>query len=61
MVGLIGDFPEACPEVHGGLRRALAHRFPYSLCYRLARAADLVEVRAAVHQRRHPRSWRQRA
>ena len=61
VVGLVGDFPEACPEVHGGLRRALVHRFPYSLYYRITREAELVEVRAVVHQRRHPRSWRRRA
>jgi toxin ParE1/3/4 len=61
VVGLISDFPEACPEVHAALRRALVHRFPYSLYYRLAPEAELVEVRAVVHQRRHPRSWRRRA
>ena len=59
-VGLVSDFPEACPEVHRGLRRALVHRFPYSLYYRLVEA-ELLEVRAVVHQRRHPRAWRRRA
>lgn len=60
-VTLISDFPEACPEVHRDLRRALLHRFPYSLYYRLVRPAGLVEVRACVHQRRHPRTWQRRA
>lgn len=60
-VGVISDFPEACPEVHRGVRRALVHRFPYSLYYRLVREAELVEIRAVVHQRRHPRAGRRRA
>jgi toxin ParE1/3/4 len=58
---LIGDHPEGCPEVHGRVRRALLHRFPYSLYYRLLPEAELVEVRAVVHQRRRPRTWRRRA
>ena len=58
---LIADHPEGCPDVHRGVRRALLHRFPYSLYYRLVLGAELVEVRAVVHQRRHPRTWRRRA
>ena len=61
VLDLIGAYPEAGPEVHRGLRRALVHRFPYSLYYRLAREAELVEVRAVLHQRRHSRTWRRRA
>ena len=61
VVDLIGAYPEACPEVHRNLRRALVRRFPYSLYYRLVRDVELVEVRAVVHQRRHPRTWRRRA
>lgn len=60
VVGLVSDFPEACSEVHAGLRRALVHRFP-TRCTTGSREAEFVEVRAVVHQRRHPRSWRQRA
>jgi plasmid stabilization system protein ParE len=56
----IGEHPEACPEVHRHLRRALLYRFPYALYYKLDRAAEVVEIRAVVHQRRHPRSWRRR-
>jgi plasmid stabilization system protein ParE len=58
---LLGEYPEAGPEVHRDVRRALVHRFPYSLYYRLVREAELIEVRAVVHQRRHPRTWRRRA
>ena len=61
VVDLIGAYPEGCPQVHRDLRRALVHRFPYSLYYRPLTEAALVEVRAVVHQRRHPRSWRRRA
>lgn len=60
-VSLISDHPYGCPEVHRGLRRALLHRFPYSLYYQLMPAAMLAEVRSVVHQRRHPRTWRRRA
>jgi plasmid stabilization system protein ParE len=57
----IGEFPERSAEVHRRLRRALLRRFPYSLYYRLVVDAQTVEVRACVHQRRHPRTWRRRA
>ncbi len=61
VVTLLTEFPEACPEVHRDLRRAILRRFPYSLYYRLAPPEQLVEVRACVHQRRRRRSWRRRA
>ena len=61
VVVLIGEFPEAGPDVHRGLRRALLRRFPYSLYYRLLPPDRIVEVRACVHQRQHPRTWRRRA
>jgi plasmid stabilization system protein ParE len=60
-VALIVDHPEACPVVYRALRRALLHRFPYSLYYRIEPADALAEVRAVVHQRRHARTWRRRA
>lgn len=60
-VVLLGEHPEAGPAVYRDLRRVLLHTFPYSLYYRLAPAETLVEVRACVHQRRHPRAWRRRA
>lgn len=60
-VVLLGEHPEAGPVVHRDLRRLLVHGFPYSLYYRLDPAERVVEVRACVHQRRHPRAWRRRA
>ncbi len=61
VVRLISEFPEGCPEVHRELRRALLHRFPYSIYYRLFLPTVIIEVRACVHQRRHPRTWHPRA
>lgn len=58
---LVVAHPKSCPEVHRGLRRALLHRFPYSLYYRVIEVGEIVEVRACVHQSRHPRVWRRRA
>lgn len=60
-VSLMSEFPEACPKVHRELRRALLQRFPYSLYFRIDRSAEVIEVRAVLHQRRHPSSWRRRA
>jgi len=60
-VVFLGGHPEGGPEVYRDLRRVLLHRFPYSLYYRLIQSERLVEVRACVHQRRHPRTWRRRA
>lgn len=60
-IALVVAHPEGCPDVHRGLRRALLHRFPYSLYYRLSDADRIIEIRACLHQSRHPRNWRRRA
>ena len=60
-VVLLGEHPEAGPVAHRALRRLLVHGFPYSLYDRLDAAEWVVEVRACVHQRRHPGTWRRRA
>jgi toxin ParE1/3/4 len=41
-----------------GVRKALLHRFPYVVIYRLI--GTLIEVLAVIHTSRHPRSWRSR-
>jgi len=51
--------PFQFPKIHSGVRRALLHRFPYSV-YFLA-GDEEVEVIAVLHQRRHPDSWRSRS
>lgn len=60
-LGFVVAYPEGCPNVHRGLRRALLNRFPYSLYYRLIDAESVIEVRACLHQSQHPRNWRRRA
>ena len=51
--------PEMYQVVHRGVRRALTHRFPYALFYRLE--ADEVVVIAFIHAHRSPAMWRSRA
>ena len=55
----VTDMPLASRLVHRTLRRALVHRFPFSVYYSVT--ADLIEVRAILHYRRHPRTWLRRA
>lgn len=56
---LIQTIPAAGPVVYRALRRALLHRFPFAIYYTLS--SDLIEVRAVLHQRRSPKTWRRRA
>jgi plasmid stabilization system protein ParE len=58
LLAQIAEFPASFPVVHRGLRRALVRRFPYAVYYRLQ--ADLAEVIACTHVRRHRRVWRSR-
>ena len=53
------DIPLAGRLVHRTLRRALVRRFPFTLYYTVTR--DLIEIRAVLHNRRHPRTWLRRA
>jgi toxin ParE1/3/4 len=50
--------PEQYPVVHGGLRRIVARRFPYSV-YLRAEPGRIV-VFAVFHGSRDPRAWQQR-
>jgi plasmid stabilization system protein ParE len=58
-LGYVQDMPMAGRLVHRTLRRALVRRFPFAIYYVVT--ADLIEVRAVLHNRRHPRMWRRRA
>jgi plasmid stabilization system protein ParE len=58
VIDLISDVPKAFPEIAVGLRRALLHRFPYAVYYRLD--ADIVDVLACLHTRGSPGRWRSR-
>ena len=46
------------PEIQLGVRRALVHRFPYSLYF--SASEERIEVIAVLHQHRHPDVWRER-
>src|SRR5213079_237936 len=56
---LLRQVPEAGPVVYRDLRRAVMHRFPYAVYYRLP--PGLIEVRAVLHTHRHPRAWQSQA
>ena len=58
VIRLIAEFPEAFPEIAVSHRRALLHRFPYAVYYRLDRS--VVDVLACLHTSRSPEIWRAR-
>ncbi len=58
-LGYITGMPLAGRPVHRALRRALMRRFPFTVYYSLT--ADLIDIRAVLHSRRHPRTWLRRA
>jgi plasmid stabilization system protein ParE len=47
--------PEAYTIVHGRVRRARLHRFPYSVFYVIRE--DFIDVLAVYHARRRPRRF----
>jgi plasmid stabilization system protein ParE len=54
----LSEHPRLFPTVRGEARRAVFHRFPYGLFFRIQ--GDVVEVFACFHARRHPRRWQRR-
>ncbi len=50
--------PEVYPTLHRQTRRALVHRFPYGLFYRVV--DDLVVFVACTHTHRNPETWKRR-
>ena len=52
----IEERPLSYPRIHGEKRRALLHRFPYAVFYRLP--ADEVVVLGVFHQTRDSRRWK---
>lgn len=54
----ISDNPERFPTVYRETRRALVHRFPYAVFYRVLAAKVLVI--ACMHSRRQPTRWKLR-
>lgn len=53
----IVESPLVFPRVSGDTRRAVLHRFPYAIYFRLLDDAVIV---LAVHGRQHPRRWQRR-
>ncbi|MGH8190874.1 MAG: type II toxin-antitoxin system RelE/ParE family toxin [Rhodanobacteraceae bacterium] len=54
----IVDQPGVYPLVHRRTRRALAHRFPFGIHYRVE--AEKIVVIAVMHGSRDPRRWQTR-
>jgi plasmid stabilization system protein ParE len=54
----IEDAPLHCQELRSGIRRALTHRFPYSIFFSLD--DDTIIVLAVLHVARNPREWLRR-
>lgn len=52
------DMPEAYPVLDWQTRRALVHRFPYGLFYRIV--DDTIVFVACFHTRRNPAAWKRR-
>jgi plasmid stabilization system protein ParE len=57
--GYVTDMPLAGRLVHRAFRRALLHRFPFTVYFTVT--DDLVAIRGVLHNRRDPRTWRRRA
>jgi len=58
-VVLLGQMAAVGPVVHRGLRRVLLSHFPFAVYYELI--GDVVRIRAVMHTRRHPSTWKRRA
>lgn len=50
--------PLQFPVIHRQTRRALFHRYPYGIYYRIV--SDQIIVVACMHGRRNPRRWQSR-
>ncbi len=56
---VISETPLMFPTVHRNIRRALLHRFPFGVYYRVE--IDEIVVVAVMHGSRNPRRWKSRA
>ena len=54
----IAAHPAMYPVIHRDTRRALLHRFPYGIFYRVYQEA--IVVVACMHAKRDPARWRSR-
>jgi plasmid stabilization system protein ParE len=58
IVQTIAENPERFRTIRKDIRRAVLHRFPYSIFYRIV--SGHVVVIACFHGKRNPRVWRSR-
>lgn len=58
-LGRIGTAPELFPIIHGDIRRARVHTFPYSVYF--VQGEKECVVLAIHHGKRHPRRWLRRS
>ena len=54
----IAEQPAQYPVMHRSIRRALAHRFPFGIYYRVE--LERIVVLAVMHGSRSPRRWQGR-
>ena len=58
MLSSIAETPLMYPDVHRNTRRAVIHRFPFSVYFRIENAT--IVVVAIMHGSRNPRRWKNR-
>jgi plasmid stabilization system protein ParE len=59
VVGRLRSTPQQFPAVRKSIRRALLHRFPYSVYF--VDLPDVIIFFAVLHHRRNPAEWKRRA
>jgi len=57
-IQVITDQPALFPIVHRRIHRALIHKFPFGIYYRIEK--DTIVVVAVMHGHRNPRQWQSR-
>jgi plasmid stabilization system protein ParE len=55
---IIAENPQMYPVLHRGTRRAVIHKFPFGIYYRVEN--DLVTVVGVMHASRDPNKWKKR-
>lgn len=58
ILGAIAERPASYPLVHRRTRRAVTHRFPFGVYYRIEDVG--IVVVAVMHASRDPRRWKRR-
>ena len=58
VIDAVCESPSLGLGIGGKFRRAILHRFPFSLIYSVE--SDAILIVAVAHQRRHPDYWRNR-